>query len=731
MTARDQKTAYDDAALAAAKKLVEDNDVPAAEDDYSLEEILAEYGSSRRQRLLADVEQRAAADETADGAAPAPQPSAPKETAEGESPTPENGPDAPQEEPCAPKDEKAAEAESAAAEEGTPPPQELPKPPRPVSVEELVGQTVGDTLEERETLLPEKKRRRGLFSRKPMPDTEQLYAPPEEPEKKPPEPEEPEVIGPEEPLDESAAACRSELKRREKPMPAALLAGLLLSALTVLDARGLTPSFLTGDAQAGILLAGLVLMCLLCRSVFARGFGGLRRRCFTGELLSALSALAAAADCATSFVLTGRSESLPFAAAACVSLLVAQWGGARESRGLFDAYRTAAMSSPPYLVTDTPEGACKQAGRTEGFDTFIRRPNLSAVWQTVLLPVILMGTVVFAALASAGQGRREDFFLCWSAILAAAASPALCLSWGLSWSNLAGRLQKDGCAVAGWNGAEAVSRKKTIILTDADLFPPGTVRLNGVKLYGEEMAHAVSYAASLVQASGSGLGRIFSDLLRSEGGKLCELDDFSFYEEGGYSAVIHGENVILGTISFMRKMEVRLPGNLNLHTGVFLAVDRQLTAVFAVKYSAAENVDWALRLLRRNHITPVLAARDANVTPELLRRKFNRKVKVEYPPLAARLAMSEQESGRGWPRALLLREGLLPYAETVVGSRRLVRAVRRSTAFAVCGSASGALLTFYLSFLGNFTLLTPAALLAFLLLWTLPVLLFAGWTGHF
>ena len=97
-----------------------------------------------------------------------------------------------------------------------------------------------------------------------------------------------------------------------------------------------------------------------------------------------------------------------------------------------------------------------------------------------------------------------------------------------------------------------------------------------------------------------------------------------------------------------------------------------------MKYHAAENVDWALRMLRRGRITPILASRDMNITPALLQRKFQRKVKVEYPPLAARVALSEQEEGRGLPRALLLREGLLPYAETVTGSRRLCSAARKA-----------------------------------------------------
>ena len=183
-------------------------------------------------------------------------------------------------------------------------------------------------------------------------------------------------------------------------------------------------------------------------------------------------------------------------------------------------------------------------------------------------------------------------------------------------------LGDTNAAIAGWAGAHAISRRKTVVLSDEDLFPPGTVKINGIKLYGEEMRHAVTYAASIMKDSGSGLRRLFDNLLRSENGRYLKVEEFSFYEEGGFSAEYHGESLLLGTAAFMRRMDVRLPGNLNLKTGMFLAVDRQLVAVFAIKYQETENVEWALKMLKRNAIVPVLAARDPNITPQLLKRKF-------------------------------------------------------------------------------------------------------------
>lgn len=122
---------------------------------------------------------------------------------------------------------------------------------------------------------------------------------------------------------------------------------------------------------------------------------------------------------------------------------------------------------------------------------------------------------------------------------------------------------------------------------------------------------------------------------------------------------------------------------------------------------------------------------DPNITPALLKRKFNKRVKVEFPDLTDRIALSEAEEDRGLSRALLLREGLLPYAEAMVGSRRLRTAVRRAAWLSIFGSAVGLLLTAYLVSLEKFDLLTPLSLTVFLLLWTLPVLLMSDWTARY
>ena len=596
---------------------------------------------------------------------------------------------------------------------------ELPRAPRPISLEEVVSSTVDAVMHDH--LEPLLKPKRGLFSRRKLEDTETLYAPPE------PEPEpEPEPIGPEEDLCNAAADWRERYQAARGPLIPALLIALVPTVLAAVEKYGVTVPMWSGDIrfQSIVVLTCLALNMLLCRSVFKKGFMMVARKRCVSELLISISALAAAADCGACLLLAGRTAVPPYGGAACLALVFAQWGVSRECRGMYDMFRAASLDDePPYLVTDTDRGACKQRGAVPGFYTTAMKDNAAALWQTALMPVALVGSVVFAGLSSLGQGRGGDFLLNWSAILAAGGTFALPLSWALPWSRLSRHLQQTGCAVAGWSGAEKISRRRTMIVADSDLFPPGTLRLNGERFYGEERKKAVSYAATMARSAGSGLERLFGSLLREENGRYETADDFSFFEEGGWSAAIHGESVLMGTASFMRKMNVRLPGDVNLKTGVFLAVDRQLIAIFAVKYEPAENVDYALRMMRRSHIMPILAARDPNITPELLKRKFHKGVKVEYPNLTSRVALSEAEHDRDLPRALLFREGLLPYAETVAGSRKLCKSVRRAAALGILGSWAGTLLAFYLVFLGAYELLTPLALVVFLLLWTVPVLL--------
>ena len=168
----------------------------------------------------------------------------------------------------------------------------------------------------------------------------------------------------------------------------------------------------------------------------------------------------------------------------------------------------------------------------------------------------------------------------------------------------------------------------------------------------------------------------------------------------------------------MRHHEVALPGALKLKNALFLAVDGELIAAFAVKYPQLSSTEWAVHSLKRMGIAPVLASRDPNLTPALLKQRFGTDAKAVYPALEERLNLSAHSSRRSsLMGAVLYREGLMPYTEAVVASRRLCRAAHQMTTVSLFGSVLSLLLCFYLSFVGASTVLAPVSLAVYQLLW--------------
>ena len=734
------------------RKLLEGVDLSNVAEEIDLEEILAEYGKRGHLKDLPEAE----SDEVW--------------VNEGYRLKPVHA----REEKAAPKEEQAPFV--AAAAEGQAKAVNAPAPPEPeaseqtagwdpepqalyepeakagseraqgVPLEDVMAQVVDAVMEEEESRrqVAQPVVRRGLFSRKlrRFEDTEPVYVPAEteplsdEGESYVEEPEEEDDFDDLPERDSGAASADyhrryKKLRRRGRP---ALLAALLSGILTAVQYSGAAEPYVSAEQFAAVGLTLLAVQMVICLPVYVRAVAELVRRHCTPELLVALFAAVSAADGASVWLMDGRGMQQPFCLVAVVALYFTLRGEMLRLRGLRDCCHMATYDQSPYVVSSVKGGYRKQECSTDGFVGMTERESEQLGWYHVLLPVILTATVVFALLTAFNRFDTANFLWYWSAILGAASSFAFTAAFGTPLGKLARRLQRDGCAVSGYSGAQAMSRKGSMILTDNDLFPPGTVFMNGMKVYAHDAIQAVGYAASMVNASGSGLRQVFGDLCRSQGAHTYPVEDFSFYQEGGVAGTIRGESVILGRSDFMAQMGVCLPREIKLPTGVFLAVDRELVAVFAIKYMASDNVDAALQAVLHNGICPVFAVRDFNITPALIKRKFkvNTKKRCLYPELSDRLAFSEEEhESSGRPAALLFREGLMPYAETVVGGKRMYGAVRKNCAWALIGSICGTILAFYLAFASGFQVLSPAPLLAFQLLWSVPTVLVNGWVTQY
>lgn len=503
--------------------------------------------------------------------------------------------------------------------------------------------------------------------------------------------------------------------------------------------EGLRHALYDGGLRYQISAGLLAASALVGIDVLGKGLTCLIKLRLEWETVLLFAVAAALADALTMPIVGGRGGEMPYCAVVAAAVFFALWGKFLRRRGLRQSCRIAGSATEPYLVTleenfwDNADAFAKTSGESAGYGSQVQGSDGIARAQHIAAPAVILLCGVCALLASVGQKRPELFFWCLSATLTAGCGFTGFLSFAMPFSGVASRLAKVGAALAGWDGYGPGRGEQGVVLTDGDLFPTGSVTLNGLKMCGElSIETAVSYTATLIRETGSGMEKPFNDLLRSQGSAYRKVTRVMFHE-GGVSGVIGGRQVLVGSAAFMEIMHVDLPQGLKVKNAVFCAVSGELEAIFALNYRLHPAIRPAIQSLIANRLNPILATRDFLIIPDMLRQRFKLPVdKMEFPNLDRRRELSEPGRKTDAPlAAVLCREGLGPYADAVVGGKRLVSAALWGGVFALLGSLIGIGLAFYLTSAQAFASLSAGTVLVYLLLWLVPGGLVSSWTCRY
>lgn len=500
------------------------------------------------------------------------------------------------------------------------------------------------------------------------------------------------------------------------------------------------PSIPLGDLSLRLIcsVAALGAAIVLAIDVMADGLIKLFTLHPNGESLCALAALITLCDALTMPTLGFRNGALPFAAPVCFALFLTLWGRYLKQRADFLSCRVASQAKKPYLLTlDESKWSgrpayARRSSELTGFGSQVLAPNCTQLTYSVAAPLLLLTCLVCALLASVGAGKPAHFLWAFSAVLTAAATFSAPLAFALPYWRITRRLGRSGSALAGWPGVERC-RPHSLILTDTDLFPSGSAKGNGMKISPDFLPEkVVGCTGTLIRASGCGLGKVFSDLMRSQNALYRPVTGVCFHE-GGITGIIHNQEVMVGTAAFLRLMNVELPQGLHVKNAVFCAIDGQWAGIFVIHYTLRSDVEASLNALIQSRIRPLLATRDPNLIPSVLGQKFQLPVgKMEFPSIDRRLELSDPAQAHDpTVTAVLQREGLLSYSDAAIGACRLRSAARLGTLLSVIGGVLGVVLSFYLTFVSAYHSLSAPALFLFLLVWLFPVLLLSDWATRY
>lgn len=458
------------------------------------------------------------------------------------------------------------------------------------------------------------------------------------------------------------------------------------------------------------------------------------------ESLIALSCFVSLIDAVVLMFTNGDLETMPFCTVSAISLAFSIWGLRYSRLSMRTTLSTASISANPYIVTnqsnmvDKGDISVKSYGSLSGVVRNSEQPDIVERVFSLAAPMFIVASFVLALLASVARGRTADFVHCWSAISAVAAQFSMLLSFAIPFYIISKKLMRSGAAITGWVGANEINRAVGIVVTDEDVFPTGTLAMNGIKVFGRcTVQKAAAYTGSLIIASGSGLSNVFKECMAQYGCSRLKVEELSCYEAGGIGATVAGEHVLVGASSFMNLMSIRLPQELNVKNAVFAAINNELVAVFALNYTPVSSVQNALVVLLRTKITTIFAVRDFNISKRMIAQKFKISAdKVDFLTVEDRYKLSEQPDMKYQdPLAVLCREGLGPFAEAVAGSKRLVRVSAICTAISVIGALIGILIMFYLCWNNDFTAASVSNTLLYMFMWAIPVLLIGCSAGMY
>ena len=293
------------------------------------------------------------------------------------------------------------------------------------------------------------------------------------------------------------------------------------------------------------------------------------------------------------------------------------------------------------------------------------------------------------------------------------------------------RLHRLGAVLCGWTGIKGLGKRALFPVKDGDLFPKGSSKLNGVKFYGKRAPEVViSYAAAMMEANGGALAPLFEELLVSRSGLRHEADHLQYYGNGGIGGTVCDEPVLMGSLDFLKEMGVMIPEGTAVKQAVYVAIDGELSGLFAISYTRTKYTATGLNALCGNRkLKTVVLAEDFMVTASFLKEKFGVRTKrMIFPDYETRLELMKKQQTEGTTAmAITTVEGLAPVAYAINGARAVRTAWKLGLFIHLLGGILGLLVMAALAYLGDTELLTPLNILAYQLIWAVPGVLVTFW----
>lgn len=298
---------------------------------------------------------------------------------------------------------------------------------------------------------------------------------------------------------------------------------------------------------------------------------------------------------------------------------------------LFEDHNTA-LKMAKDCVSESPVIAYQcRAGFLKRFLELSYKPDPSESASQLMAPIGLIASLVLCIASLLITKSVPTAVSALAAACCASVAVSNMLSVNLPISRLCRTARRAGAMVVGYEGVEQLGNVNAVMVDAEDLFPRGTVVLNGIRTFGGRAAaeDAVMAASALMKEVGGPLSGVFDQVISENEDALPQVQDFSYEDGGGIVGKVDGKTILIGDRSLLINHRLQVPpreeeaqyasGNQQV---VYIGVDSEVAALLVLTYTADRRRKNELQRLEDSGISIIVRTTDPNVTPQLVNRLF-------------------------------------------------------------------------------------------------------------
>ena len=356
-------------------------------------------------------------------------------------------------------------------------------------------------------------------------------------------------------------------------------------------------------------------------------------------------------------------------------------------------------------------------------------PDPSEDMAGKIAPVSILCCVFVAVLYTILSGGDILGAFSALAVMAAVSTPvANLLAVNLPMRRLCKDTLQKNAMISGYPSVRQFCDTKAVIADARDLYPAGSITLNGVKAFDNyKIEESFLSAAAVLREAGSPLASVFDNVVDNHGGKLPKVESVMYEDKLGLVGWVNGERLLIGSAELLEKFGVSAPPlsgeEQYMKEGrkkTYYAKGSKAVAMFVTTYSATLRIAEELQRAEANGINLLVRTADPNITSEKISEDFGiffRSVKVLSTGLGnvcQEISSQKEDSSRAY---LATRGSFLPFIRAISGCVRMKSNISLTVVIQLIGLILGVLITATITLCSGVHSLDSIKILLYLIFW--------------